>query len=77
MLLHKAKEDKDEALKTDQEVSSQLALPNSTDDSMMNNQQIVLAESPLPPPLPKARFKYSIQQYYKVGNNSENFKFAS
>ncbi|XP_015943046.3 uncharacterized protein LOC107468298 [Arachis duranensis] len=48
MLLHKAKEDKDEALKTDQEVR------NSTDDSMMNNQQIVLAESPLPPPLPKS-----------------------
>ncbi|QHO14708.1 hypothetical protein HN51_030243 [Arachis hypogaea] len=47
-------EDKDEALKTDEEVSSQLALRNSTDDSMMNNQQIVLAESPLPPPLPKS-----------------------
>ncbi|MED6155052.1 hypothetical protein PIB30_002268 [Stylosanthes scabra] len=37
MLLHKAKEDKDEAL-----------------DSTMNNKQIVLAESPLPPPLPKS-----------------------
>ncbi|MED6175817.1 hypothetical protein PIB30_081928 [Stylosanthes scabra] len=54
MLLHKAKEDKDEALKTDQEVSSQLALQNSTEDSNMNNKQIVLAESPLPPPLPKS-----------------------
>ncbi|OIV95237.1 hypothetical protein TanjilG_21627 [Lupinus angustifolius] len=54
MLHLKPKEDTYEGLKTDQDINQEHVEGAFGEDSKINNQQIVLAENPLPIPLPKS-----------------------